>query len=80
MLLASKSSHACGPSRFSTSLPILLTLNGTPILIVFLSLGEMEMKEEIRSWFDELGYEEGFGSSEVPPTEGKKGKLTLTPL
>lgn len=35
------------------------------------------MKEDLNSWFQGHGYEEGPGSDEVPPTEVRKGELTL---
>lgn len=35
------------------------------------------MKEEVQSWFQGLGYGEGFGLSEIPPAEVKKWQIDI---
>lgn len=40
-----------------------------------LSPNEVIMKEEIQSWFQRLGYEEGFGPSEFPLAEVRKKRI-----
>lgn len=33
------------------------------------------MKEDMHSWFQELGYEESFGPGEIPSTEAHKKRI-----
>lgn len=36
---------------------------------------EVTMKEEMRSWFQRLGYEDEFGPGKVPPTKVRKNRI-----
>lgn len=40
-----------------------------------LSLEEVEMKEEIQSWFQGLNYKEGFIPGEFPPAKVRKSQM-----
>lgn len=40
-----------------------------------LFLNKVTVKEEMKSWFQELGYGYGFGPGEVPSTDVRKRKI-----